>query len=144
MGNGILNVSAQDKASGKSNQITITNEKGRLSQADIDRMVSEAEKYKSEDDVQKLKIKDKFEDGDKEKIEAVVKESLEWLDRNQMAEKEEFEAKQKEVEAVANPIMMKVYQGAGGDGGMPDMSGMGGAGAPDMGGMGGPSVEEVD
>jgi len=57
--NGILNVSAQDKASGKSNQITITNEKGRLSQADIDRMVSEAEKYKAEDDAHKTKIEAK-------------------------------------------------------------------------------------
>merc|ERR1711994_745436 len=96
--NGILNVSAQDKASGKSNQITITNEKGRLSQADIDRMVSDAEKYASEDAVQKEKIeaknglenycfsmkntladeklKDKFEAGDKEKIESAVSDAL--------------------------------------------------------------------
>merc|ERR1711943_110559 len=57
--NGILNVSAQDKSTGKVNQITITNEKGRLSQADIDRMVSEAEKYKNEDDEQKAKIEAK-------------------------------------------------------------------------------------
>merc|ERR1712085_75747 len=169
--NGILNVSAQDKASGKSNQITITNEKGRLSQADIDRMVPEAEKYKSDDDAQKTKIesknalenycfsmrntlddeklKDKFEDGDKEKIEEAVKEALDWLEKNQMAEKEEFEAKQKDVEGVANPIMMKVYQAAGGGaGGMPDMSGgmpggAGGEGAAPGGGAG-PTVGEVD
>jgi L1 cell adhesion molecule like protein len=164
--NGILVVSAQDKAGGKSNQITITNEKGRLSQADIDRMVSEAEKYAQEDEAQKVKIeaknglenycfqmrnsmedeklKDKFEAGDKEKIEEAVKEALEWLDRNQMAEKEEFDAKQKEVEAVANPIMMKVYQAAGGAGG--GMGGMpGGADFPDMAAPGaGPTVEEVD
>merc|ERR1719163_1299633 len=57
--NGILNVSAQDKSTGKSQQITITNEKGRLSQADIDRMVSEAEKYKSEDEANKAKIEAK-------------------------------------------------------------------------------------
>eukprot|EP00391_Amoebophrya_sp_Ameob2_P010383 CAMPEP_0178988634 /NCGR_PEP_ID=MMETSP0795-20121207/3912_1 /TAXON_ID=88552 /ORGANISM="Amoebophrya sp., Strain Ameob2" /LENGTH=652 /DNA_ID=CAMNT_0020679915 /DNA_START=288 /DNA_END=2246 /DNA_ORIENTATION=- len=168
--NGILNVSAQDKASGKSNQITITNEKGRLSQGDIDRMVAEAEKYKAEDDMNKTKIeaknglenycfnmrntlddpnlKKKFEGDDKDQIEAAVKEALDWLDRNQMAEKDEFEAKQKEVEAVANPIMMKVYQAAGGGaGGMP--GGMPGAGGdmPDMTGAGagaGPTVEEVD
>merc|ERR1712167_35729 len=80
-------------------------------------------------------LKEKFEEGDKEKIEEAVKEALDWLEKNQMAEKEEFDAKQKEVEAVANPIMMKAYQaaGAGGmgggmPGGMPDMSGMGGAG----------------
>jgi len=165
--NGILNVSAQDKASGKSNQITITNEKGRLSQADIDRMVSEAEKYKAEDDQHKAKIeaknglenycfqirntlddeklKDKIEEADKEAIEAAVKEALDWLDKNQMAEKEEFDAKQKEVEAVANPIMMKVYQAAGGGEGGEGMGGMPGAGMPDpAAGASGPTVEEVD
>jgi len=163
--NGILNVSAQDKSTGKQNQITITNEKGRLSQSEIDRMVSEAEKYKSEDETNRAKVeaknglenycfsmrnsleeeklKDKFEAGDKEKIEEAVKETLEWLDKNQMAEKDEFEAKQKEIEAIANPIMMKVYQAAGGGGGMPGEGGM-----PDMGaaagGGAGPTVEEVD
>jgi len=163
--NGILNVSAQDKASGKVNQITITNEKGRLSQAEIDRMVQEAEKFKGEDEIAKHKIeaknglenycftmrntlsddklKDKFESGDKEKIEAAVQEALDWLDKNQLAEKDEFEAKQKELEGVVNPIMMKVYQAAGGapDGGMP------GGGMPvgtAGGGGGGPTVEEVD
>jgi len=167
--NGILNVSAQDKSTGKSNQITITNEKGRLSQAEIDRMVQEAEKYKSEDEANKAKIegknglenycftmrntlneeklKDKFEGGDKEKIETAVQECLDWLDKNQLAEKDEFEAKQKELEGVVNPIMMKVYQAAGGGGGMPE-GGMpggdfgGGGGAP--GGGSGPTVEEVD
>jgi len=166
--NGILNVSAQDKASGKSNQITITNEKGRLSQADIDRMVSEAEKYKAEDEAYKVKVeaknglenycysmkntlddeklKDKFEAADKTAIETAVKDALDWLEKNQMAEKEEFEAKQKEVEGIANPIMMKVYQAAGaGEGGMPDMSGMPGAGGmPGADGGAGPTVEEVD
>jgi len=161
--NGILNVSAQDKASGKTNQITITNEKGRLSQADIDRMVSEAEKYKAEDDENKAKIeaknglenycysmkntlddekiKDKFEEDDKQKLTEAIDEALSWLDKNQMAEKDEFDAKQKEVEGIANPIMMKVYQGAGGEGGMPDMGAAGGA--PEDGGAG-PTVEEVD
>merc|ERR1712241_1586692 len=130
--NGILNVSAQDKSTGKSNQITITNEKGRLSQAEIDRMVQEAEKFRAEDESNRLKIeaknglenycftmrntlneeklKDKFEGGDKEKIENAVQETLDWLDKNQLAEKDEFEAKQKELEGVINPIMMKVYQ----------------------------------
>merc|ERR1712085_162940 len=166
--NGILNVSAQDKSTGKSNQITITNEKGRLSQSEIDRMVQEAEKYKAEDEENKSKIeaknglenycfsmrntlsednlKDKFEEGDKEKIEEAVKEALDWLDKNQMAEKEEFDAKLKEVEGVANPIMTKVYQatggGGGGAGGMPDMSGAGMP--PGAGGGDGPAVEEVD
>merc|ERR1712144_179300 len=165
--NGILNVSAQDKSTGKSNQITITNEKGRLSQSEIDRMVQEAEKYRAEDESAKVKIeaknglenycftmrntlteeklKDKFEDGDKEAIEKAVQEALDWLDKNQLAEKDEFEAKQKEVEGVVNPIMMKVYQAAGGEGGMPDMGGgMPGGGAPPGAGTGGPTVEEVD
>merc|ERR1711879_662769 len=93
--------------------------------------------------LQEEKLKDKFEAGDKDKIEAAVKDALDWLDKNQLAEKEEFEAKQKELEGVVNPIMMKVYQAAGGgEGGMPDMSGgMPGGGAP---GGGGPTVEEVD
>merc|ERR1712062_685203 len=72
--------------------------------------------------LQEEKLKDKFEAGDKDKIEAAVKDALDWLDKNQLAEKEEFEAKQKELEGVVNPIMMKVYQAAGGsvmDGGMP-------------------------
>jgi len=164
--NGILNVSAQDKSTGKSNQITITNEKGRLSQSEIDRMVQEAEKYRAEDEANKAKIeaknglenycftmrntlqeeklKDKFEADDKDKIEKAIQEALDWLDKNQLAEKDEFETKQKELEGIVNPIMMKVYQAAGGEGGMP------GGGMPDMGGAtggggaGGPTVEEVD
>merc|ERR1712051_633369 len=165
--NGILNVSAQDKSTGKSNQITITNEKGRLSQSEIDRMVQEAEKYRAEDELNKSKVeaknglenycftmrntlqeeklKDKFEDGDKDKIEKAVQDALDWLDKNQLAEKDEFEANQKELEGVVNPIMMKVYQAAGGGGGMPE-GGMpgGGFGGGAAGGAGGPTVEEVD
>merc|ERR1712209_260639 len=119
--NGILNVSAQDKSAGKSNQITITNEKGRLSQSEIDRMVQEAENYcfTMRNTLTEEKLKDKFESGDKEKIERAVQDALDWLDKNQLAEKDEFEAKQKELEGVVNPIMMKVYQAAGGGGDMP-------------------------
>merc|ERR1739837_11177 len=138
------------------------NEKGRLSQAEIDRMVQEAEKFRAEDEsnrqkieaknglenycftmrntLQEEKLKEKFEDGDKEKIENAVQETLDWLDKNQLAEKDEFEGKQKELEGIVNPIMMKVYQAAGGAGEMPS-GGMPGA-AP--GGAGGPTVEEVD
>merc|ERR1711918_63803 len=137
---------------------------GRLSQAEIDRMVQEAEKFKSEDEANRLKIeaknglenycftmrntlseeklKDKFEGGDKEKIEKAVQDTLDWLDKNQLAEKDEFEAKQKDLEGVVNPIMMKVYQAAGG-GGMPE-GGMPGGGMPGAGGGAGPTVEEVD
>merc|ERR1711998_21274 len=164
--NGILNVSAADKSSGKSQSITITNEKGRLSESEIQRMVDEAEKYKHEDEANKVKIeaknglenycfnlrnsmddpnlKDKFEGEDKQKIEDAVKDALDWLDKNQLAEKEEFDAKQKEVESIANPIMTKLYQSAGAAGGMPGgmPTDMPGAGMPgDAGAGAGPTVE---
>ena len=165
--NGILNVSAQDKSTGKSSQITITNEKGRLSQAEIDRMVEAAEKFKAEDEANKARIeaknglenycynlrnsmqeeqlKDKFTESDKDTLEAKIKEVLDWLDKNQLAEKDEYEHHQKELEGVANPIMMKIYQAAGAAGGMPGgMPGAPGAGSPAGAAAGGPSVEEVD
>merc|ERR1712137_1008846 len=166
--NGILNVPAVDKATGKENKVTITNDGSRLTKEDIERMVADAEKYKAEDEVNKNKIeaknslenycftmrntlneeklKEKFEGGDKEKIEKAVQDTLDCLDKNQLAEKDEFEAKQKELEGVVNPIMMKVYQAAGGGGGMPEGGmpggGFGGGAAP--GGASGPTVEEVD
>merc|ERR1711967_149541 len=152
--NGILNVGAKDKTTGKENQITITNEKGRLSKDDIDRMVQEAEQYADEDKLLQEKIeaknalenyaysmrntlddeklKDKFDSADKQAIEDKVKEIIEWLDANQLAEKDEFEAKQKELEGICNPIMQKVYA-AGGGGGMP--GGMSGGGMPGAGGF---------
>lgn len=169
--NGILNVSAEDKAGGKKQKITITNEKGRLSKEDIDRMVDDAEKYKSEDDAQRKKIDarnsleqyaysmkntmrddkvaSKISSEDKSKIEKAVDEAMEWLDSNQLAEVDELEDKQKEIEGICSPIISKMYQSEGGAGGMPGgMPDMGGAGGmPDMGGAGGaggPTVEEVD
>merc|ERR1712022_61703 len=143
--NGILQVSAEDKGTGKSEKITITAEKGRLSEEEIERMVREAEEFAEEDKAMKERIDarnglesyaynlkntledeekgiaDKLSEEDKEKVEEAVKETLEWLDDNQEAEKEEFEAKQKELEQIANPIIQKVYQaGAGGAGGEPE------------------------
>lgn len=138
--NGILNVKAEDKASGKSEKITITNDKGRLSQEEIDRMVREAEEFAEEDKKVKEKIDarngletyvynmknqisdkdklaDKLESDEKEKIEAAVKEALEWLDENQSAEKEDYDEKLKEVEGVCNPIITAVYQRSGGPAG---------------------------
>ena len=136
--NAILQVSAEDKGTGKAEKITITAEKGRLSTEEIERMVQEAEEFAEEDKKVKDRIDgrnglegylynlkntledtekgiaDKVDEEDKEKIEEAVKEGLEWLEDNQEAEKEEFEAKQKEIEAVVNPIMQKVYQSAGG------------------------------
>jgi heat shock protein 5 len=139
--NGILQVSAEDKGTGKSEKITITAEKGRLSEEDIERMVKEAEEFADEDKKTKDRIDGrnglegylynvknsledeekgvaaKIEEDDKTKASDAVKEALEWLDDNQEGAKEDYEAKQKEVEAIVNPIMQKVYQGAGGEGG---------------------------
>ncbi|KAG8504896.1 Heat shock cognate 71 kDa protein [Galemys pyrenaicus] len=111
--NGILNVSAVDKSTGKENKITITNDKGRLSKEDIERMVQEAEKYKAEDEkqqdkvssknslesyafnmkatVEDEKLQGKINDEDKQKILDKCNEIINWLDKNQTAEKEEFE-----------------------------------------------------
>ncbi len=150
--NGILNVSAVEKSTGKENKITITNDKGRLSKDDIDRMVSEAEKYKADDEKQRdrvqaknglesyayqmkqtmedEKLKDKISEEDKKLVLDKCNEVISWLDSNQTAEKDEYEDKQKELEKVYNPIITKVYQAAGGapPGGMP--GGMPGGGMP--------------
>lgn len=167
--NGILNVTACEKSTGKENKITITNDKGRLSKEEIERMVNEAEKYKAEDEKQKAtisaknalesycfnmkstiedeKLKDKISDADKQTIQDKCNDIIKWLDGNQLAEAEEYEHKQKELEAICNPIITKLYQGAGGaPGGMPGFPGAGGAapgGAPGAGGTG-PTIEEVD
>jgi L1 cell adhesion molecule like protein len=138
--NGILNVSAIDKTTGKSNKITITNDKGRLSKEDIDRLVKEAEKYKAEDDKNKAKIEaknqlenyayslrntikdqnlaSKLSDSDKTALNNAIDSAINWLEKNPTAEKEDFESKQKELEGIAMPIMTKLYQGGAG-GGMP-------------------------
>jgi len=169
--NGILNVSAADKSTGKANKITITNDKGRLSKEEIERMVNDAEKFKAEDEKQKDrissknglesycfnmkttieddKVKDKISEDDRKTITDACDEAIKWLDANQLAEVEEFSAKQKEVEGVCNPIITKLYGAAGGEGmpgGMPDMGGMGGAGGAPGAGQGGagPTIEEVD
>ncbi|KAG5320836.1 HSP7D protein, partial [Pseudoatta argentina] len=161
--NGILNVSAIEKSTGKENKITITNDKGRLSKEDIERMVNEAEKYRSEDEQQRErisaknalesycfnmkstmeddKVKDKIEASDKEKVLSKCNEVISWLDANQLAEKEEFVDKQKELEALCNPIVTKLYQSGGVPGGFP---GAGGAGANPGAGGAGPTIEEVD
>jgi heat shock protein 1/8 len=166
--NGILNVSAVDKSTGKENKITITNDKGRLSKEEIERMVKDAERYKEDDEKQKSriaaknslesyafnikstieddKLKDKISEDDRKKVLDKVNDTLRWLDTNQLAEKEEFDDKQKELENICNPIITKLYQSAGGaPGGMP--GGFPGAGAAPGGGGGGssgPTIEEVD
>ena len=130
--NGILNVSAVDKSTGKQNKITITNDKGRLSAEEIDRMVREAEEYKAEDDKQREhissrnnlesyafsmkstmeddKIKDKVSEEERTTVTDKCMEIIDWLDKNQAAEKEEFEYQQKELEKVCLPVVTKLYQ----------------------------------
>ena len=184
-----MNVSAADKSTGRENKITITNDKGRLSKEEIERMVilsvdislllhapanfnflkvSDAERYRSEDEKQRERVsgknalesycfnmkstvedekfKDKLSDADKTTIMDKCNEIIKWLDANQLADKEEFEHKQKEIERVCNPIVTKLYQGAGGappgfPGGAPGGAAPG-AGAPGAGS--GPTIEEVD
>jgi len=154
--NGILNVSALEKAGGKTQKITITNDKGRLSKEDIEKMVQDAEKFKAEDDMQKQRIdaknglesycfqikssleepnlKDKIPEADKTLVLNKVNETVSWLDGNQTAETDEFKDKQKELESVVNPVMQKLYSSAGGSQT---------ASAPHTHGSG-PTVEEVD
>jgi len=157
--NGILNVSALDKSSGKQEKITITNDKGRLSKDEIERMVNEAEEYKAEDDKQKERIsaknglesycfnmkstmedeniKGKISDEERSAIKEKCEEAIRWLDGNQTAEKEEYADKLAEVEAVCKPIVTKMYgSGTAGGSNMPNGSGMP-TGS-------GPTVEEVD
>jgi len=123
--NGILNVSAEDKASGKSEKITITNDKGRLSKDDIEKMVRDAERYKEEDEKYAKRVAaknglenycyqmkssvEKIEGEDKETVEGKVSEILEWMNSNQSAETEEYEEKQKELTDVCTPIIAKMY-----------------------------------
>lgn len=129
--NGIVNVSAKDQSTGKTNAITITNDTGRLSKGEIDRMVADAEKYKKEDEMQREKIvarnslesyvysvKQTAEDpnvvnklnaDDLETVKNKTQEVMAWLDRNSMADKEEYEEKQKDLQLVCSPIMAKLH-----------------------------------
>eukprot|EP00884_Botryococcus_braunii_P000792 jgi/Botrbrau1/10713/Bobra.357_1s0015.1 len=143
--NGILNVSAEDKTSGIKNKITITNDKGRLSKEEIERMVQEAEQYKSEDEEHKKKIEivAKLAKEDLETVEKHVGETIAWLEGNSLAEVEELEHKLKELEGVCSPIIAKVY--AADAGGVPGGFPGAGAGPPPSGGTSaGPKIEEVD
>ena len=152
--NGILNVSAVDKSTGKSNKITITNDKGRLSKEEIDRMVNNAEKYKEEDDRQREKIAsrnklesyvfsvkqavndagDKLSDSDKETANKECEQAIKWLDNNTLAERDEYEHKLDELQKVCSPLMMKLHGGNQSQGQYAN---------PGQGGRG-PTVEEVD
>lgn len=148
--NGILNVTAKEVGSGKTKNITIKNDKGRLSQRDIEKMLADAEKYKEEDDKQRDRVASKnalesYVYAAKQAVEEaggrltqeernrVLKECdtcIRWLDGNQTAEKEEFEYKMKDLTRICGPVMTKLHQGGG----------VGGAGRSDD----GPTIEEVD
>lgn len=124
-----MNIHAEDKISKKNSKITITNEKGRLSKDDIDKLVKDAEKYKGEDELMKTKIeakgaleqtnysmrnalndeslKDKFTAEEKTSLTAVVEETQKWIEANPNAETEDYKKKLKEVEEIFNPHMAK-------------------------------------
>ena len=143
--NCILNVSAVDKTTGKSNRITTTNDKGRLSKEEIERMVNEAEKYKGKSSIAshsglmlmillvaedeavaaRIQAKNGLESyaydlcNSLAKLRSAVDDAIAWLDTSQEASKEEYEERRKELEGVANPIMQRLYNSAGGIGGFP-------------------------
>ena len=139
--NGILNVNASEKSTGKSQKITITNDKGRLSREEIDRLIAEAEKHASEDKIRmervdaknhleaylyhtrnalnEEKVKTTLGD-DAKKMEEWIQESIEWLEAHENDEKEAFQAKQKEIEDKIRPIMAKLYQDSGAPGSYED------------------------
>merc|ERR1712038_2120942 len=162
--NGILSISASDQASGASKSITITSEKGRLSEEEIERMVQEAEEFADQDKAEKEKIEARNQleaylynlkssvsdqlagsigEDDKEELNTTIEEALVWLEDNPAAEKDDYDSKQKEVEGVANPILKKAYESANNAGaaeGGDDDDFMG----EDLDGVDdGPSVEEV-
>merc|ERR1711973_430485 len=135
--NGILQVSAEDKGTGNKEKITITNDQNRLTPEDIERMIQDAEKFADEDKKlkervearnelesyvyslknqinDKEKLGAKLSDEEKEKIEAIIDEKVKWLENNAEADSEEFKKQKKEAEDIVQPIIAKLYQGAGG------------------------------
>jgi len=159
--NGILSISASDKGTGKTETLTITSEKGRLSEEEIERMVTEAEQFADQDAAEKEKVQarneleaylynlknsindtlqGKLSDEDQTTLSSTVDGGLVWLEDNPAAEKDDYDEKQKEVEQIANPILKKAYESASGQS-PPDDDFMG----EDVDGVDddGPSVEEV-
>ncbi|GAX14233.1 heat shock 70kDa protein 5 [Fistulifera solaris] len=161
--NGILSISAADKGTGKSETLTITSEKGRLSEEEIERMVKEAEEFAEQDEAERAKVQarneleaylynlknsindslsGKLNEDDRETLSKTVEAALVWLEDHPAAEKDDYDSKQKEVEAIVNPIIKKAYESAGtASGSHADDDFMG----EDLDGVDdGPSVEEVD
>ncbi|CAG9132827.1 unnamed protein product [Plutella xylostella] len=152
--NGILNVSAKENSSGRTKNIVIKNDKGRLSQAEIERMLAEAERYRDEDERQRERVAarnqletyifgvkqalddagDRLSEQDKQAARGRCDDALRWLDNNTLAEREEYEHRLKELQQACAPLMSKLH-GAGAGAG---------AGAPGGAPHAGPTVEEVD
>jgi len=144
--NGILNVGAEDKGTGASEKITITNDKGRLTEEEIEKMIREAEEFAEEDKLAKERIDarnafdgyihsmksaiegsgdnkglgEKMDEDEKETIDDAIKDGQDWLSSNPEADAEEIKEKQKEIEGICSPIIQKYYQGGGGGGGADD------------------------
>jgi molecular chaperone DnaK (HSP70) len=149
-------VSAHDKASGKSQKITITSDKGRLSEEEINRMVKEAEECAEADRAVKEGIeaknqlesylfrlrssidetlKSKIPENDSEVLRKVITDTFAWLESNNQASRETYDSKRKEVETIAQPIITKAYSASGDDSNTGESSSSDGEG---------PTVEEVD
>merc|ERR1712124_72621 len=144
--NGILVVGAEDKGTGNSEKITITNDKGRLTEEQIERMIKEAEEFAEEDKALKEKVDarnafdnylhsmksavegsgenkglgEKMDEDEKETVDDAIKDGQDWLSSNPDADTEEIKEKQKEIEGICSPIIQKYYQGAGAGGGDDD------------------------
>ena len=162
--NGILNVTAKDQSTGKRGNITIANEKGRMSKDEVERLVEEAKRYAEEDKAKREKVearnglesyafsvrnatRDDASPGvknltaeDKEKVEKAVREVTTWLDANQLAEVDELQEKRRELESVVSPVMTKMYSGGSEPASGPAQT----AGGEGDGTTNGPKVEEVD
>merc|ERR1712216_221587 len=141
--NGILNVGAEDKATGNAEKITITNDKGRLTEEEIEKMIREAEEFADEDKKVKERVdakngfdgylhsmrsavegsgdnkglSEKLDSDEKEKIQDALKDGQSWLDSNPEADAEEIKEKHKEIEGICAPIVSKYYNAGGGGGG---------------------------
>lgn len=133
--NGILSVNAREESTGKSKNIKIRNEKGRLNKSEIDKMISEAEKYKDEDEKCKLRVTSrnllesylfsvrsavkeygqKLNDSDRHILEKLVNENISWLDSNRERDAPVFEEKYKDLQRVIHPIMNKIHKKNGTD-----------------------------
>jgi len=151
--NGIMTVTAQDKSTGKSSNVTIKNDKERLSKADIDRMVNEAEKYKEEDDRQRQRVEsrnkleayvfsvrqalndagDKLSSEDKDSANKACEDALSWLDNNSLAEKDEYDHRLQELQKLCSPLMAKIHS-----------TGNNSSASQPTGSGSGPTVEEMD